>query len=94
MYTYNNDVELIDLIDLINFTLSNNFIEKWRFIYSTKFIKIFQLKLLHILSKQKPIKVETLKSYFIKKYKYKDEQIVKFFKDIDISLYKPIIYLS
>ena len=29
MYT-NNDIEFIDFIDLINTTLSNEFIEKWR----------------------------------------------------------------
>ena len=40
------DIEFIDFIDLINTTLSNEFIEKWRFRFSEKFIKHFQIKIL------------------------------------------------
>ena len=50
MIDNNTDIEFIDFIDLINTTLSNEFVERWRFRFSIKFIKHFQLK---ILQKQK-----------------------------------------
>ena len=63
MYSNNLDIEIIDFIDLLNETLSIEFVEKWRYNYSEKFINHFQLKLLSALDKQKPIKIEMLYNY-------------------------------
>ena len=90
MYS-NNDIEFIDFIDLINTTLSNEFIEKWRYRFSEKFIKHFQIKLLNSLNKRKVIKQESLYNYLTKKCKYSEEQVDNFFDAIYIYLYSPII---
>jgi len=93
MYT-NSDIELIDFIDLINTTLSNEFIEKWRHRFSERFIKHFQIKLLNSLNKRKVLKVESLYNYLTKKCKYSHEQVDNFFKAVDISIYSPLIQIS
>jgi len=92
MYSNNLDIEIIDFIDLLNETLSIEFVEKWRYNYSEKFIKHFQLKLLSALDKQKPIKIEMLYNYLTKKCKYSPEQVLHFFNSIDIELYRPFIF--
>ena len=86
------DIDIIDTIDLINFTLSNKFVDTWRFKYSEKFIKIFQLKLLESISNQKPLKIKSLYLHLNKKGKYSDLQIRNFFQSIDLELYYPLIY--
>ena len=88
---YDNTNDLIDLIDLLNFTLHEDFVSKWRHKYSEKFITVFQYKLLVSLNKRKPLKTSILSNYFMKKLKYSDEQISNFFESIDISLYHPIV---
>jgi len=90
MYT-NGDIELIDFIDLINTTLSNDFVEKWRYRFSEKFIKHFQIKLLNSLTKKKVLKIDTLYNYLTKKCKYSKEQVDNFFIAVDISIYSPLI---
>tara|TARA_R100001530_G_C4201667_1_gene124961 strand:- start:120 stop:407 length:288 start_codon:yes stop_codon:yes gene_type:complete len=85
------DIEIIDFIDLINHTLSNSFIELWRYKYSEKFIKHFQIKILHSLSNQKPLKLKSLYVYLTKKCKYSEEQVDNFFDSINIDLYRPLI---
>mgnify|MGYP003115159056 CR=1 FL=1 len=90
MYS-NSDIEFIDFIDLINTTLSNEFVEKWRYRFSERFIKHFQIKLLNSLTKKKVLKIDTLYNYLTKKCKYSNEQVENFFEAIDISIYSPII---
>jgi len=92
MYSDNLDIEIIDFIDLLNETLSVSFVEKWRYKYSEKFIKHFQLKLLSALDKQKPLKKEMLYNYLTKKCKYAPDQVLHFFEAIEIELYRPFIY--
>ena len=86
------DIEFIDFIDLINHTLSNNFIEKWRYRFSEKFLKHFQIKVLNSLTKRKVLKIDTLYNYLTKKCKYSHEQVDNFFTAIDISIYSPLIH--
>lgn len=88
---YDENTEIIDFMDLIEFTLSNNFLEKWRFKYSEKFIKHFQLKLLEYLTKNKPIKLNTLYIFLTRKCKYSSDQVHNFFNSIEIDLYRPFI---
>tara|TARA_R100001086_G_scaffold233454_1_gene155135 strand:+ start:301 stop:597 length:297 start_codon:yes stop_codon:yes gene_type:complete len=87
----NIETDLIDFMDLINYTLHKNFVEKWRYKYSEKFIKHFQMKILESLNKQKIIKLSSLHNYLIKKCRYSKEQVDNFFKTIDINLYYPLI---
>ena len=61
------DIDLIDFMDLVNHTLHQDFVEKWRHKYSKKFIKHFQLKILESLTKQKVIKLSSLYNYLTKK---------------------------
>ena len=88
------DIDLIDFFDLMNETLSNTFVEKWRYKYSEKFIKHFQLKILSSMNKQKPIKIDMLFNFLTKKCKYSPEQVYNFFDTIEIDLYRPFIYGS
>tara|TARA_R110000765_G_C18549378_1_gene562067 strand:+ start:216 stop:515 length:300 start_codon:yes stop_codon:yes gene_type:complete len=85
------DIELIDFLDLLNHTLSNDFTEKWKYKYSEKFIKHFQLKILHTINKGKVLKINTLYLYLTKKCKYSKEQVLNFFKTIDIDIYRPLV---
>ena len=87
----NTDIELIDFIDLINYTLHKDFVEKWRYKYSEKFIKHFQIKILESLNKQKILKKSSLYNYLTKKCRYSPDQVENFFISIDISIYSPLI---
>jgi hypothetical protein len=88
----NLDIEIIDFLDLIDVTLSYSFIEKWRHKFSEKFVKHFQMKILDAMNKGKPIKLEMLNNYLVKKCKYSQEQVSSFFTSIDIEVYRPFIY--
>lgn len=87
----NIDENIVDFLDLINFTLSNKFEEKWRHRFSSPFIKLFQLKLLESMDNQKPLKRSTLFTYLTKRCKYSEDQVDNFFKAIDIEIYDPLI---
>lgn len=91
MYSDNTNIDIVDFIDLINDTLSSEFVERWRYKYSEKFIKHFQLKLLDSLNKQKPLKINILYTYLTKKCKYSPEQVLNFFESVDINIYRPFI---
>lgn len=88
---YNDHVNIVDFIDLIDFTLSKDFIDKWKYKYSERFLKVFQLKIVESLSKKRQIKRSVLTNYFHKKLKYSMDQITNFYDSIDISLYYPQI---
>ena len=87
----NTDIDLIDFMDLINYTLHKDFVEKWRYKYSEKFVKHFQIKILESLNKQKIIKLTSLYNYLTKKCRYSPEQVNNFFESIDILIYYPLI---
>lgn len=84
-------VEIFEFYDLLEYTLSFKFRNKWKYIYSEKMIKIFQLKLLHSFKQGKPIKRKSLLNYMMTKGKYKKEVIEDFFDTIDLELYRPFI---
>ena len=89
--TTNTDIDLIDFIDLINNTLSPLFIEKWKYRYYEKFIKLFQVKILDSMTNRKPLKITNLYNYLTKKCKYAPEQVTDFFEQVEIDLYYPLI---
>ena len=83
--------EIIEFIDLLDYTFSDRFIEKWRYRYSTAFIKKFQYKLLKAMSDKKTLKKKSLVQYLVKKCKYNQQQVDDFFDSIEIEIYYPII---
>ena len=83
----NIEIDLIDFMDLVNFTLHKDFVEKWRYKYSVKFIKHFQIRILESLNKQKVLKLSSLYNYLTKKCKYSDDQVRHFFNAIEIDIY-------
>lgn len=85
------DTDIVDFIDLINFTLSEEFIDKWRFRFSPKFLKEFQAKVIKSLKDRKPIKIESLFKHLSKKCGYSPEQVKNFFEAIDINIYHPLV---
>lgn len=82
---------LIDFMDLIDFTLSDKFVEKWRHRYSSSLINLFQLKLIESLKKKKPIKKKTLTTLLVKRHKYNLDEVESFFEAIELDLYRPVI---
>jgi hypothetical protein len=95
MYIEDIGIELYEVFELINYTLSNKFIENWESKYSAKFLSAFQVKLIDSLAvKKKPLTSNDMFKYLQKKCKYSPFQIRNFFESIDISSYAPIIQES
>lgn len=84
-------IELIELLDLMDFTFSSRFVEKHRHKYSENFIKLFQLKLMESWKEKKPLKLSKLFNFLNKRHQYSREQITQFLQDIEIDLYYPLV---
>lgn len=87
----NIDTELIDLMELIEFTMSIDFLNKWKMKYGERLIRLFQIKILDSLKKQKPLKLNSLCKFLIVDSGFNQEIIINFLKDIDNDIYYPII---
>jgi len=87
----NIDTEIVDFLDLINFTLSDEFITKWKFRFSPKFLREFQSRIIKSLKDRKPIKIESLHRHLLNKCGYSQTQILNFFNALDILIYFPLI---
>ena len=87
----NIETELIDFTDTLNFTLSIDFLDKWKFKYGERLLRLFQIKILDSLKRQKPLKLEGLAKFFVNDSGYNPDLIRKFFIDIDFEIYFPII---
>ena len=85
-------IELYEFLEQINFALSLEFKEKWRHKFSENFIGIFQDRIIKALQTQKPIKMSSLRSLYVKKHKYDIAIVNDFFESMDITLYYPLIY--
>lgn len=85
------DIQLYDFMDLLNFTLSTKFIDKYKYKFSKKFLLKFQYKLLHHLDKRKKIRKSTLYTYLSKGSGYSTDQVDLFFETIEIEIYRPFI---
>ena len=90
---YDNDIKvsLLEFYDLLEFTLSFKFRDKWKNLYSERMIKLFQFKILHAFKAGKPLKRSSLLNYMTSKGKYRKEVIEDFFEMIDLDLYRPFI---
>lgn len=87
----NIDEDLLEVIDLLNFTFSTSFIDKWSYKYGKGITRIFQLKILKSLEKRKPLKVRNILKILIEESGYKKEIVKSFLEDIDYEIYRPII---
>ena len=85
-------IELYEFLEQINYALSLEFREKWRHKFSENFVTVFQDRIIKALQAQKPIKISSLKSLYVKKHKYDISLVNDFFENIDITLYYPLIY--
>ncbi len=85
-------VELYEFLEQINYALSLEFKEKWRHKFSETFINLFQERIIKSLKTQKPVKLSSLKSLYVKKHKYDIKVVEEFLNNIDITLYYPLIY--
>ena len=90
---YDNDIRvgLLEFYDLLEYTLSFKFRDKWKNLYSERMIKLFQLKILQSFKAGKPLKKSSLTNYMISKGKYRKEVVEDFFQMIDLELYRPFI---
>ena len=87
-------VELNEFLEQINYALSLEFKEKWRHKFSENFINIFQNKIINAFQSEKPIKLSVLISLYTKKYRYDPKLVSEFLRNIDISLYSPLIQID
>jgi hypothetical protein len=87
----NLEIELIDLIDVVDFTLSKDFINKWKMKYGERIIRLFQIKLIDSMKNQKPIKIRNLVKFLVIDSGFNYEIVENFLLDIDFDVYSPII---
>jgi hypothetical protein len=92
MTSFDQENELYEFLEQVNYALSLEFKDKWRHRFSENFITLFQDKVLTAFQTQKPVKISSLISFYVKKHKYSYEVVQDFFRCIDITLYSPLIY--
>ena len=87
-----DSIEIKEFLEQVNYALSLEFKEKWRHRFSDHFISIFQDRILKALKEEKPVKRDSMISLYTKKHKYNISEVLFFFEEIEISIYRPIIY--
>tara|TARA_R110000822_G_scaffold896_5_gene3888 strand:- start:1391 stop:1669 length:279 start_codon:yes stop_codon:yes gene_type:complete len=87
-----DSIEIKEFLEQVNYALSLEFKEKWRHRFSDHFISIFQDRILKALKEEKPVKRDSMISLYTKKHKYNISEVLCFFEEIEISIYRPIIY--
>jgi len=83
--------EIFNLLEVINYYLSNNFKEKWRHKFSERFVCCFQTRLLKSLKDGRPLKMDTLFSFLTKKSGYSKEQVLDFYNVTELELLRPFL---
>lgn len=87
----NLDIEIYEFLDLMSFTLSTSFMDKWKFKYGERIVKLYQVKLLDSLKNSKCIKIASLFKFLTKDSGFSTEVVKNFLEDVDFSLYTPIL---
>ena len=87
----NLEQDLIETIDLLNFTFSSNFVDKWSHKYGKRLPSLFQIRLLKSLDSRKPLKIETVNKFLTVDSGFNEEVVESFLRDIDYGIYRPII---
>tara|TARA_R100001443_G_scaffold37897_1_gene51471 strand:+ start:15564 stop:15863 length:300 start_codon:yes stop_codon:yes gene_type:complete len=83
--------DLVEIIDLLNFTFSSDFTDKWSFKYGKRLPSLFQIKLLKSLDSRKPLKMKLVHKFLITDSGFNKEVVESFLEDIDYEIYRPII---
>ena len=83
--------DLVEIIDLLNFTFSSEFIDKWSFKYGKRLPSLFQIKLLKSLDSRKPLKMKLIQKFLTVDSGFSKEVVDSFLIDIDYEIYRPII---
>ena len=87
----NLEQDLVETIDLLNFTFSSDFVDKWSFKYGKRLPSLLQIRLLKSLDTRKPLKIQTVYKFLVIDSGLNDEVIKSFLEDIDYEIYYPII---
>tara|TARA_R110000782_G_scaffold63000_2_gene129231 strand:- start:808 stop:1098 length:291 start_codon:yes stop_codon:yes gene_type:complete len=87
----NLDAEFIDIIDLVDFTFSSTFVEKWSFKYGRRLARLFQIKVMHSLESRKVLKLSMLYKFLVVDSGFSPDVVKAFLLDIDYEIYSPII---
>ena len=83
--------DLVEIIDLLNFTFSSDFTDKWSFKYGKRLPSLFQIKLLKSLDSRKPLKMKIVHKFLTIDSGFNKEVVESFLEDIDYEIYSPII---
>ncbi|MAC33037.1 MAG: hypothetical protein CME38_05460 [Haliea sp.] len=83
--------DLVEIIDLLNFTFSSDFTDKWSFKYGKRLPSLFQIKLLKSLDTRKPLKLKIVQKFLTVDSGFNKEVVESFLEDIDYEIYRPII---
>lgn len=83
--------DLVEIIDLLNFTFSSSFVDKWSFKYGKRLPSLFQLRLLKSLDTRKPLKLQTVYKFLVVDSGFNEEVVKSYLDDIDYEIYSPII---
>lgn len=87
----NLDEELFETFDLLKFTTSKDFIDKWSYKYGKRMTRLFQIRILKSLESRKPLKMHTLHKFLSIDSGFNTEVVENFLQDIDFEIYYPII---
>jgi|TARA_S200002703_G_scaffold147159_1_gene142769 hypothetical protein len=83
--------DLVEIIDLLNFTFSSDFTDKWSFKYGKRLPSLFQIKLLKSLDSRKPLKMKVVHKFLTTDSGFNKGVVESFLEDIDYEIYRPII---
>ena len=87
----NLDEELFETFDLLKFTTSKDFIDRWSYKYGKRMTRLFQIRVLKALDSRKPLKMQTLHKFLVVDSGFNQEVVENFLMDIDYEIYYPII---
>ena len=83
--------DLVEVIDLLSFTFSSSFVDRWGFKYGKRLPSLLQMRLLKCLDVRKPLKLQVLNKFLVVDSGFSQEVVESFLKDIDYTVYSPII---
>jgi hypothetical protein len=87
----NLEEDLVETIDLLSFTFSSDFTDKWGFKYGKRLPSLLQMRLLKCLDSRKPLKLNILYKFLVVDSGFSQEVVESFLTDIDYEIYSPII---
>jgi|SRR6056300_813931 len=83
--------DLVEAMDLLTFTFSSDFLDKWKFKFGQRLPSLLQIKLLKSLDSRKPLKIQSLHKFLVVDSGFNTEIVEAFLEDIEYDLYSPMI---